>query len=161
MRLVHPLNAVERMLVRPSERYTDFNATQSAKADMFMDVTLSGMVIVVKLLQPLKELAAIDVSPVKNLNSSKLVMDVDLKTPLRSVTAAASLRLNSSSLLVSQLLTQIDFTFASANEMIVSEKIAIGKHRRLQAKNKNLLIILFLNNSSYFCFRFVLLYVTS
>ena len=73
-----------------------------------MFVILSGMVIAIKLLQPSKELAAIDVSPVKNLNSSKLVMDVDLKTPLRSVTAAASLGLNSSSPLVSHFLTQID-----------------------------------------------------
>jgi hypothetical protein len=106
-----------------------------------MVVILSGMVIAVKLLHPSKELAAIDVSPVKNLNSSKLLMDVDLKAPLRSVTEAASLGLNSLSPSVSQFLTQIDFTFASANEMVVSEKIAIGKHRRPQAKNKNLLMM--------------------
>ena len=52
VRLVHPLNAVEPILVKPSERFTDFNAAQSLNADVFIDVTLCGIVISSTALQP-------------------------------------------------------------------------------------------------------------
>ena len=88
------------------------------KNAILISVTLPGMMMLVIASQLRNALYPILVSPVKNRSSSNEVISLfSSNTTPMSVTAAASATESSPSPLVSQLATQISFTFASANEM--------------------------------------------
>ncbi len=93
----------------------DDNFEQFLKAAELMAVILAGRVIVVKLVHPSNAEEAIEVNPVKYCNSLNFrIVVLFLKTDPNEVTAAASVSLSWPSPLVSQLLKQRAFTFASA-----------------------------------------------
>ena len=118
VRPVQPLKASLPIVVMFSGIVIEARPVQPLKASPPIDMTFSGIVIEERPVQPLNAWLPIEVIPVKLDNSlNDVIWVLFVNTVPRSLTAAASARLNSPSTFVSQFAMQRAFTLASAKTM--------------------------------------------